>query len=106
MPVEEQYEFEVKAKGRVVLPAGLRTVCGFEPGTRVTARPIGRGQAILETAEAVLERIRSYGPDRQTDGVEDLRQWRDAEARAGRPESSSEDPDETGAATLEALGIR
>lgn len=106
MPVEEQYEFEVKAKGRVVLPAGLRTVCGFEPGTRVSARPIGRGQAILETTDAVLERIRSYGPDHETDGVEELRRWRDAEAGAERAEISSDNPDETGAATLEALGIR
>lgn len=105
MPTEERFEFEVKAKGRVVLPAALRDACGFVPGTRVSVRPIGRGQAILETADAALERIWSYGPGHETDGVEELRRWRDAEAARERPMPESEDPGAVGAATLEALGI-
>lgn len=105
MPTHERYEFEVKAKGRAVLPAGLRARCGFEPGTRLSARPLGRGQALIETADAVLNRIWSHRPDHETDGVEELRRWRDAEAGMKDRVTESKDPDQTGVATLKALGI-
>ena len=107
-----QYEFEVKAKGRAVIPAGLRSACGFEPGTMLHARPLGPGQAVVETSEAILERIWSANtsPEADTGGVEDLAAWRANEvlgsnaspdAEAGSPEPLTD----AGRATLAALGL-
>lgn len=105
MAPEQHYEFEVKDKGRAVLPAGLRSVCGFEPGTRLTARPMGPGQALVETRQAVLARIWSHRPEGRTDGVGALRRWRAEQARHEHTVTHSADVNATGAATLAALGL-
>ena len=104
-----QYDFEVKAKGRAVLPAGLRTACGFEPGTRLHARPTGPGQAVVETTDAILNRIWSANSPDGTSGVEDLRAWRTAEAAATTQTEPGALPGEAltdvGRATLRTLGL-
>lgn len=106
------YEFEVKEKGRAVLPAGLRAACGFDVGVRLVARQIGPGQAVIETTDAVAERIWSGIPEGSTDAVEELALLRSAQLsrhqeRAARP-SEPEDEEasnERSAALLAALGI-
>lgn len=71
------YRLSVKDKGRTVLPAALQRECGFAPGSELLARPIGNGQFIVESAEAVLERIWSQLPDHpQSSGVDSLHEWR------------------------------
>jgi bifunctional DNA-binding transcriptional regulator/antitoxin component of YhaV-PrlF toxin-antitoxin module len=100
------YEFEIREKGRAVLPAGLRSACGFGVGTRLIARPLGPGQAIVETAEAVLARIWADAPREDVDAVGELLRWR-AEEAADRADSSPSLPstDDVGGATLRALGL-
>ena len=76
-----RFEFEIKDKGRVVLPGGLRDICGFSVGTRLVARPLGKGQAIIETTDAVLERIWAGVPEQHAgSAVEALKQMRTGDA--------------------------
>ncbi|MDQ3728779.1 MAG: hypothetical protein M3355_04245 [Actinomycetota bacterium] len=109
MPV--RFEFEVKEKGRAVLPVGLRTACGFEVGTRLVARPIGPGQAIVETTDAVLDRIWSGIPSgTQVDAVAELATARAGEValreqRATANAAGDERSDERSVALLTALGL-
>jgi bifunctional DNA-binding transcriptional regulator/antitoxin component of YhaV-PrlF toxin-antitoxin module len=104
-----QFDFEVKAKGRAVLPAGLRTACGFEPGTRLHARPTGPGQAVVETTDAILNRIWSANISVDTDGVDTVKAWRSEEAAQTAPSEPEalpgEELTEVGRATLRALGL-
>lgn len=106
------YRLSIKDKGRTVLPAALQRECGFAPGSELLARPIGKGQFIVESADAVLERIWSRLPDRvQPSGVESLREWREDSdtGRSARLESSESVPtDESrqrGADLLTTLGL-
>jgi bifunctional DNA-binding transcriptional regulator/antitoxin component of YhaV-PrlF toxin-antitoxin module len=103
------YDFEVKEKGRAVLPAGLRRDCGFDVGVRVTARPLGPGRALLETADSVIERIWSGVPGHPTDGVEDLKRWRSEQAAASANVATVADEGTDGPAVgdqlLKALGL-
>lgn len=111
--VSEMYHFEVKDKGRVVLPAALRSKWGFDVGSQLVARPLGPGQIVVETTDAVLERIWSGLPSDDADAVADLRATRDAqaallEARAAEPyvAPAIEDASARRAATLlAALGL-
>lgn len=110
MPV--RFEFEVKAKGRAVLPIGLRTACGFDVGTRLVARPIGPGQAIIETADAALERIWSGIPGvaASEDAVAELAAARAEDValraqRAGAAPPNDEGVNERADALLAALGL-
>jgi bifunctional DNA-binding transcriptional regulator/antitoxin component of YhaV-PrlF toxin-antitoxin module len=59
----QTFRFEIKEKGRVVLPAGLRDACGLGVGAQLVARPLGAGRFVVETDERVLERIWSGIPD-------------------------------------------
>jgi len=71
------FRLSVKVKGRTVLPVGLQRACGFAPGAKLVARPLGRGRFVVETPEAVLERIWAGIPQNMiTDGVADLARWR------------------------------
>lgn len=100
------YDFEVKEKGRAVLPAGLRNECGFGVGVRVIAHALGPGRAILETADAVIERIWAGVPEHTTDGVEELKRWR-AEQASALAAAEPKTGGDTGAGErlLEALGL-
>ncbi len=71
------FQLSVKEKGRTVLPIGLQRACGFAPGAKLVARPLGNGRFLVETREAVLERIWADNPQSiTTDGVADLARWR------------------------------
>lgn len=107
-----QYGFEVKAKGRAVIPAGLRAACGFEPGTMLHARPLGPGQAVIETSEAILDRIWAANTSTEADagGVEDLAAWRANEVIGSdaSPDTETGSPEpltDAGRAALAALGL-
>jgi bifunctional DNA-binding transcriptional regulator/antitoxin component of YhaV-PrlF toxin-antitoxin module len=100
------YDFEVKEKGRAVLPAGLRSECGFDVGVRVVAYAVGPGRAILETTDAVIERIWSGVPAHTTDGVEELKRWRAEQASALSAAEPEYDGDaDAGERLLEVLGL-
>ncbi len=86
------YSFEVKEKGRSVLPAGLRAQCGFEVGVEIVAVALGAGRALLETRDALLEDLWASQPATGGDGVEDLRKARAAESAALRAKSRSDEP--------------
>lgn len=77
----EVYNFEIKEKGRSVWPVGLRAACGFDPGVEVVATPLGKGRALVETHEAVLEELWAGQSSDDADGVEALQQRRALEAR-------------------------
>ena len=104
------FRFEVKAKGRIVLPAALRELCGFAEGTELIARPLGRGRFVVETQDAVLERIWDACPEPAPDAVADLEAWRTASG-VDRWNVLASVPDDDGnsaersAATLAALGL-
>ncbi len=115
LPPMEQFRLAVKDKGRTVLPVGLQQACGFAPGAHLVARPIGRGQFIAETSEAVLDRIWSRVPETGSpDGVEELRRWRREtderrraalEVEAEADVSTTGDSERRGEALLERLGL-
>jgi bifunctional DNA-binding transcriptional regulator/antitoxin component of YhaV-PrlF toxin-antitoxin module len=105
--MKSTFSFEVKEKGRVVLPAGLRRACGFEVGSRLVARSLGPGQAIVETADAVMERIWSGVPAEPVDAVGALWEWRAEEAERMTQSASPPDAGVAGAgqAMLRKLGL-
>lgn len=98
----ELFRLAVKAKGRTVLPAGLQRACGFAPGAQLVARPLGKGRFVVESTDAVLDRIWSGLPLSEQDDVgdgADLDRWR-TEADGGRwtrlerPDSDAGDVDD------------
>ena len=106
------YRILVKEKGRAVLPAALRQVCAFDVGDELIAVPVGPGRFMVETRQAVLDRIGQGLPDGEgTAGTEDLEAWRQhsEEGRRGRLDSAVvSDPaasDARTAAMLAELGI-
>ena len=102
--MESTYSFEIKDKGRVVLPASLRGACGFEVGSRLVARTLGPGQAIVETADAVMDRIWSGVPAEPVDAVGALWDWRAEEAeRMMQVESMGEDDEGESAKAAESM---
>lgn len=89
----DTYRLVVKEKGRVVLPVALQRLCEFAPGDELVARPLGKGRFMVESADAILDRIWSQLPDGDADGDEssDLATWR-AESDAAR-RSALESPE-------------
>lgn len=78
-----EYELKVDRQGRVILPVALRKSSGIEIGSSLVARPVGEGQILLETRDAVLRRLRA-GATVANDTVEELIAWRRQEAE-GQP---------------------
>jgi bifunctional DNA-binding transcriptional regulator/antitoxin component of YhaV-PrlF toxin-antitoxin module len=101
------YELEIKDKGRVVFPSAFRTACGFDVGTHLRARPIGPGQAIVETTDVVLERLWSGAPSEPSGAVDELWRWRASEASELGRTAEVEDTasNEAGDRLLRALGL-
>lgn len=61
----------------MVLPVALQRACGFGPGDELVVRPIGPGRFVVESTNAVLERIWSSAPQGPSvDAVETLEGWR------------------------------
>lgn len=107
----EQFRLAVKEKGRTTLPAGLQRACGFAPGADLHARPLGPGRFIVESSDAVMERIWSRLPSQSTGhAVEDLAEWRAATDSARQAHLEDTDSPEEGSdlrqqALLESLGL-
>jgi AbrB family looped-hinge helix DNA binding protein len=53
-----QIEVELGAQGRLVVPAAIRKMLGFEPGEPLLAR-VEEGRLIIEKAESVERRVRA-----------------------------------------------
>lgn len=106
--------FQIGAKGRVVLPAGLRRAAHMEEGAEVVARLIGEGQLLIETKDAVRARVWAAAP-RPTDldtssdvramRAEDASRVADNAARREQSLGSVEDSEAAGAALLARLGL-
>ena len=86
------YLFEVKEKGRSVLPAGLRAQCGFEVGMTIVAVALGPGRALIQTRDALLEELWASQPATGGDGAEDLRKERAAESATLLAKSRLDEP--------------
>lgn len=112
--------FQIGPKGRSVLPVAVRRASGLEEGSEVVATSLGKGRVLLETVEAVRERVWAGAPDpdASVDSVADVRRMRrediaisdEAAARrsvagSSTPDESSSTPDENGAALLSRLGL-
>ena len=100
------YRLTVREKGRTVLPADLQRACGFGVGSELVARRLGPGRFVVETVDAVLERIWSGIPEATAEsGVDVLHAWRatsDA-ARDDRLRSAVLPDEETSRARAECL---
>lgn len=71
-------ELHIGAKGRSVLPAPVRRAAQVAEGDRVIARAEGRGRIVLETPDAIRERVWAAAPRSQdTDATADVRAMRD-----------------------------
>ena len=105
--------FQIGPKGRSVLPVAVRRAAGFEEGSDVVAVALGKGRVLLETVDAVRERVWAGAPDQDTsvDSVADVRQMRQEDtaisdkAAARRSSAGSSASDERGAALLSRLGL-
>lgn len=105
-----RFELHVKQKGRTVLPVGFREACGFGTDVTLIARPIGPGQAIIETMDAVLARLWDGIPSRVEGAVEDVAAQRAEERavldeRAGDADAGDDESDARGARALAILGL-
>lgn len=89
----DTFRLVVKEKGRVVLPVALQRLCEFAPGDELVARPLGKGQFMVESADAILDRMWSRLPDAGADADEssDLETWRAESDEARR--SALESPE-------------
>jgi bifunctional DNA-binding transcriptional regulator/antitoxin component of YhaV-PrlF toxin-antitoxin module len=55
--MESHFVVQVDEKGRVVIPRKAREEAGMTYGASVVARPEGQGRLVLETREAIRERL-------------------------------------------------
>jgi AbrB family looped-hinge helix DNA binding protein len=106
----------VGAKGRVVLPVGVRRAAHIEEGAELIARVVGDGQLLLETKDAVRARVWDAAPEPTgLDAAADVRAIRNEDValeahNVDRQAAASEDRSEahchaTGAALLADLGL-
>ena len=88
----ETFRLADQDKGQAVLPVGLQHACESAPGADLVARPIGEGRFVVESTDAVLDRIWSRVSDMEVgSAVEDLHEWRAETDQARR--SRLEDPE-------------
>ena len=105
--------FQIGPKGRFVLPVAVRRAACFEEGSDVVAVALGKGRVLLETVDAVRERVWAGAPDHDTsvDSVADVRRTRQEDitisgkAAARRSSADFSASDERGAALLSRLGL-
>lgn len=105
--------FQIGPKGRFVLPVAVRRAAGLEEGSDVVAIALGKGRVLLETGEAVRERVWAGAPDPDAtaDSVADVRRMRQQDtaisdkAAVRRSVADSGTSDERGAALLSRLGL-
>ena len=71
-------ELRIGAKGRSVLPAPVRRAAQVAEGDRLIARAEGRGRIVLETPDAIRERVWAAAPRcQELDATADVRAMRD-----------------------------
>ncbi len=106
--------FNIGPKGRSVLPAVVRRAAQMEEGTEVVAIALGKGRLLLETVDAVRERVWAGAPDPEAanDATVEVRRMRDvdtaiSDAAAARhsSEQASASAEDRGAALLAKLGL-
>ena len=110
--------FQIGPKGRSVLPVAVRRAAGLEEGSDVVAIALGKGRVLLETVDAVRERVWAGAPhpDTSADSVADVRKMRQEDTAisdkaavrrsvANSGTSDSHTSDERGAALLSRLGL-
>mgnify|MGYP003565212611 FL=1 len=105
--------FQIGPKGRSVLPVAVRRAAGLEEGSDVVAIALGKGRVLLETVDAVRERVWAGAPEPDTsvDSVADVRRMRQDDtaisdkAAVRRSSAGSSASDERGAALLSRLGL-
>ena len=106
--------FHLGPKGRVVLPAAVRRAAGIPDGAQVIAQAIGPGRIVIETIDAVRNRMWSASSDSAgVDSTTDIRALREEDIntadRAARARSRFEDDtaesDAVGLSLLAHLGL-
>jgi bifunctional DNA-binding transcriptional regulator/antitoxin component of YhaV-PrlF toxin-antitoxin module len=103
----------IGAKGRTVLPADVRKAAGFAEGTEVIAHAEGRGRVVVETPDAIRDRIWAASPPQTgIDATQDIRAARDEDSRLSdqaaahrSAERNTADSDASGEALLKHLGL-
>ena len=105
--------FHLGPKGRVVLPAAVRRAAGIPDGAQVIARAIGPGRIVIETIDAVRDRVWSASSDSAGVDSTDIRALREedintadraAQARS-RVEDDTTESDAVGLSLLAHLGL-
>lgn len=100
----------VQAKGRVTLPKKLREAAAIEEGSALVGRVTGHGQILIESADAIRQRVWDAAPEPTgIDATTDVRNMRNedndaSDARWERSRASVADP-EVGRALLSTLGL-
>jgi bifunctional DNA-binding transcriptional regulator/antitoxin component of YhaV-PrlF toxin-antitoxin module len=105
--------FHLGPKGRSVLPVAVRRAAGLEEGTELVATALGDGRVLLETVDAVRQRVWAGAPalESEPDAAADVRRMRQediavsdaaASRRATHRATSTADP---GATLLSKLGL-
>lgn len=107
--------FTIGPKGRSVLPVAVRRAAHLEEGTEVVAIALGEGRVLLETVDAVRQRVWAGAPDAEVGGPEatdDVRRMRredvvvsDAAAARRSAPRTSDRAENRGAALLAKLGL-
>ena len=88
----ETFRLADQDKGQAVLPVGLQHACESASGADLVARPIGESWFVVESTDAVLDRIWSRVSDMEVDSaVDGLHEWRTETDQARR--SRLEDPE-------------
>ncbi|MEI6622199.1 MAG: AbrB/MazE/SpoVT family DNA-binding domain-containing protein [Actinomycetes bacterium] len=103
----------IGAKGRIVLPADVRKAAGFTEGTEVIAHTEGYGRVVVETSDAIRDRIWAASPPQTSiDATADIRAAREEDVRVSDQaaahrcgERSNADSDARGEALLKHLGL-
>lgn len=112
--VGHAFAFNIGPKGRSVLPAAVRRAAHFEEGTQVVAIALGEGRVLLETVDAVRQRVWDGAPaatDGSSDAAADVRRMREDDiaisdaAAARRSATPSDGGEDRGAALLAKLGL-
>ncbi len=98
----------VGAKGRVLVPSEVRRAAGFKEGDDVVLRVEQTGQVIIESRDAIRNRVWAAAPGRGTTPIQgaDRREEVALEERnAAARTAVGDDPDEAARRLLIALGL-
>lgn len=104
--------FLLGPKGRVVIPVAVRRAAGLEEGAQVVAHAEGTGRIVVETPDAIRDRIWDAAPEATgLDATADIRAMREEDNRVSdaianaRSQAGDSGSGARGAALLEHLGL-